>query len=66
MTDLFLQDFKDVSIEILVHVLLYEQKKMLGEQNSHLKKTRDNQLFLSSLAGMILKLIKAGGRHVTK
>jgi hypothetical protein len=66
MTGLLLQGFKDDSSEKLVHVLLYEQKKMFGERNSGLKKAGDNRLFLSLLAGLILKIIKAGGRHVTK
>jgi hypothetical protein len=66
MTDLLLQDFKDFSSKKLVDVLLYEHKKMFGEQISHLKKTGGHRLFLSSLAGLIIKIIKAGGRHATK
>jgi hypothetical protein len=66
MTDLFLQDFKDLSSKKLVYFLLDEQKKMFGEQESHLNKTADTRLFLSALTGLIIKATKAGGRNVTK
>jgi len=67
MTDLFLQDYRDLSSEKLVQVLLNEQKKMFGEQKSHLNKTGDTRLFLTSLAGLIIKVIKSkGGENVTK
>jgi hypothetical protein len=39
MTDLYLQDLKDLSSKELVHVLLNEQKMMFGEQKSHLNNT---------------------------
>ena len=61
MADLFLQDFKDLSSKKLVQVLLNEQEKMFGEQESHLNKTGDTRLFLSSLGGFIIKVIKSKG-----
>jgi hypothetical protein len=59
MTDLFLQDFKDLSSKQLIQILSNEQKKMFGEQESRLNKTGDARLFLNSLAGLIIKAIKA-------
>jgi hypothetical protein len=59
MTDLFLQDFKDLSSKELVQILLNEQAKMFGEEEPNLKRKEDTRLFLGSLAGLIIKLIKA-------
>jgi hypothetical protein len=67
MTDLFLQDLKELSSKKLDNVLLNERKRMLGEQESHLNKTGDTRLFLNSLAGLIITFIKdKGGENVTK
>jgi hypothetical protein len=67
MTDLSVQDFKDLSSTKLVQVLLNEQTKMFGEQESHLSRKGDSRLFSSSLAGLIIKVIKSkGGGNVTK
>jgi hypothetical protein len=67
MTDLLLHDFKNVSSNTLERVLHDEQKNMFGEQDSHLNKTGDTRLFLSSLAGLIIKFIKdKGEENVTK
>jgi hypothetical protein len=59
MTDLFLQDFSGLSSKKLVQILSSEQRKMFGEQKPHLNKTGDARLFLNSLAGLIIKAIKA-------
>jgi hypothetical protein len=67
MPDLFLQDLKELSSKKLDNVLLNERKRMLGEQESHLNKTGDTRLSLSSLAGLIITFIKDKGReNVTK
>jgi hypothetical protein len=58
MTDLFLQDFKELSSKKLVHVLLNERKKMFGEQELQLNMPGDARVFLSSLAGLIIKITK--------
>jgi hypothetical protein len=61
MTDLSVQEFKDLSSAKLVEVLLNEQTKMLGEQESYLNKKGDSRFFLNSLAGLIIKIIKSDG-----
>jgi len=58
MTDLFLQDFRDLFSENLVQVLSNEKKNMFGEQKSHLKKRGDNRFCSSSLTGSIGKVKK--------
>jgi hypothetical protein len=59
MTDLLLQDFKDLSSKKLVQVLLDEQKRMFGEQTFHSNRLGDSRLFLSSLASLIIKVIRS-------
>jgi hypothetical protein len=59
MTDLLLQDFKNLSSKKLVQVLLDEQKKMFGEQTSHSNRRGDSRPFLSPLAGLIIKVIRS-------
>jgi hypothetical protein len=66
MTDLSIQDFKDLSSKELVQSLSNEQAKMFGEQEPHLKKTEDTRLFLSSLAGLIIKVLRVEERNVGK
>jgi hypothetical protein len=67
MTDLSVQDFKHLSSGELDQILLNEQTKMFGEQQSHFDKKGDARLFLSSLACLIIKVIKSKeGRDVTK
>jgi hypothetical protein len=67
MTDLSVQEFKDLSSVKLEQVLLNEQEKMFGEQESHSNRRGDSRLFLSSLAGLIIKVTKhKGGENVTK
>jgi hypothetical protein len=58
VTDLFLQDFKELSSKKLGHVLLHEQQKMFGEQGSFWNKAGETWPFLSSLAGLIINIIK--------
>jgi hypothetical protein len=59
MTDLLLQDFRNLSGKKLVQVLLDERKKMFGAYESQLNITRDARLFLSSLANLIISNILA-------
>jgi hypothetical protein len=67
MTDLSVQEFKDLSSGKLEQILLNEQTKMFGEQESHLNRKGDSRLFLSSLAGLIIRIIKdKGAGNVTK
>jgi hypothetical protein len=58
MTGLLLQDFKNLSNNKLVHVLLNERQKMFGEPESQLNITKDGRLFLNSLACLIIKITK--------
>jgi hypothetical protein len=63
MTDLYLEDFRDLSGKKLGHVLLCEQQKMFGEQKSSWSKTGDDRLFLTSLAVLIINLIRPRGKN---
>ena len=58
MTDLSIQDFNDLSSEKRAQFLLNEHSKMFGEQELHLNKKADPRLFLSSLARLIIKVIR--------
>jgi hypothetical protein len=58
MTDLYLQDLKDLSSKELVHVLLNEQKMMFGEQKSHLNNTGDTPL--KEIEGTVRRLLNNG------
>jgi hypothetical protein len=67
MTDLSVQEFKDLSTAKLVQILLNEKTKMFGEQESHLNRKGDTRLFLSSSAGLIIKVINSkGGGNVAE
>jgi hypothetical protein len=67
MTDLSVQEFKDLSSTKLEQIFLNEQTKMFGEQESHLNREGNSRLFLSSLARLIIKIIKSkGGRKCYK
>jgi hypothetical protein len=67
MTDLSIQEFKDLSSTKLVQVRLNEQTKRFGGQESHLDGKGDTRLFLSSLAGLIIKVITSkGGGNVAE
>jgi hypothetical protein len=60
MSDLTLQDFRDLFSERLVQVLADEKKKMFVEQKLHLKKGEDNGSCLSSFAGCFANLREDG------
>jgi hypothetical protein len=67
MIDLSIQDFKDLSSQELVQILLNEQAKIFGQQESPLNQKGDTRPFLGSLAGLIIKVIEdKGGENVTK
>jgi hypothetical protein len=60
MSDLTLQDFRDLFSERLVQVLADEKKKMFAEQKLHLKKREDNRLRSRSFAGCFANLREEG------
>jgi hypothetical protein len=60
MTDLTLEDFRELFSERLVHVLSGEKKKLFGEQELHVKKREDNSLRSSLLACSLANVRKDG------
>jgi hypothetical protein len=60
MSDLTLQDFRDVFNERLVQVLSDEKQKMFGAQKSDAKKRGDNQLSESSVADSLANVEEDG------
>lgn len=64
MTDLLVQEFKDISSKKLVQVLLDEQRKMFGEEKPLSGKGKKKQYCLRSLTCPIGKIKKQGGAHV--
>ena len=61
MTDLLLQDLKNLTSEGLVQILSNEKKEMLGEQRVPAKKRAVNRLYSGSFAGSVTKVRKARG-----
>jgi hypothetical protein len=67
MTDLLLQDLKNLTGEGLVQTLSSEKKEMFGEQRAPARERGVNYLFLSLFAGSFTKVRKARGEeNVTK
>jgi hypothetical protein len=60
MSDLTLQDFRDVFNERLVQVLSDEKQKMFGAQKSDIKKRGDNQSSESSVADSLANVEEDG------
>jgi len=67
MTDLLLQDLKNLTSEGLMQTLSNEKKEMFGEQRVPAKERGVDRLFSSSFAGSFTKVGKARGEeNVTK
>ena len=66
MTDLLLQDLKDLSNERLALILSNEKRQMLGEQKVPVKRRAVHLLPLSFFADSVTGLRKAEARNVTE
>lgn len=67
MTDLLLQDLKNLTSEGLVQTLSSEKKEMFGEQRVPARERGVNYLFVNLSAGSFTKVRKARGEeNVTK
>ena len=64
MTDLILQDLKNLTSEGLAQILSKEKREILDEQGLPAKKRAVNRLNLNSPAGSVTKVRKSGGRNV--
>jgi hypothetical protein len=62
MTDLFLQDSRDLFSENLAQILSNEKKNMFGEQKVAAKERGVNRLLSSSFALSFTKIRKARGK----
>ena len=59
MTDLLLQDLKNLTTERLVLILSNEKRQMLGEQEVPVKKRFVDRLPFSFFAGSVTNIMKA-------
>ena len=66
MTDLLLQDLRDLTSEGLVQILSNEKKKMLGEQKVPENNGAFNWSCLISYADLVTKARKGGGKRCYK
>jgi len=64
MTDLILQDFKDITGEGLGHILSDEKSKMFGETEVQSAKKKAHRSVSGSFASLFAKLKKRGGKNV--
>ena len=62
MTDLILQDLKNLTSEGLAQILSKEKREILGEQGLPAKKRAVNRLCLSSFAGSVTNVSKTRGK----